>query len=382
MRLLYLSEEVPNRDPRFGDGSSMIPYEVIRNLPPHVRVSLVTFVGTASVPDCVRERCDDVTLLEPRAPLRSQAKSVVSSLSPGGAARVHKGARRAVADVSRSVDVSLVHGPHVIPLVRDIAGPVVVQTVDPWSRRLRMDAELARGVRRSYRALKARQAMSAEQAIPAHARLLTVGQADADAWSSALARPVRAIANGVSAPAVTWRPPEVPTVSFVGSLNYGPNVEGAQRLAHVVAPRLREHVPGLRVIIAGRRPTPEVLALASDFVEVWPDVDSVDDVFSRTSVAVFPDQRGLGFRNSVREAIACGVPVVASAVAAREQPAHPRLAVATDENALVTLALDALASASPRGADEGNAPAAAGRPWSVVAEEYLRECREAMRSRP
>ena len=74
------------------------------------------------------------------------------------------------------------------------------------------------------------------------------------------------------------------------------------------------------------------------------------------------------------EALACGVPVVATPTAAREQPAHPLLAIAEGTVALaerVTMVLRK--NAEP---DFAGAPPL--RTWDVVAEEYLAECRAAL----
>ncbi|XTR50856.1 hypothetical protein ACOM2C_10150 [Pseudarthrobacter sp. So.54] len=67
MKLLYITESVPNRDPVFGDGSSMIPYEILRNLPAEVDVTLLTFAGPVELPDEVRRRCAEVHVLTPGA---------------------------------------------------------------------------------------------------------------------------------------------------------------------------------------------------------------------------------------------------------------------------------------------------------------------------
>jgi hypothetical protein len=41
---------VPNRDPVHGNGSSMIPFEVIRHLPDDVEVTLLTYRSRIAVP--------------------------------------------------------------------------------------------------------------------------------------------------------------------------------------------------------------------------------------------------------------------------------------------------------------------------------------------
>jgi len=258
-------------------------------------------------------------------------------------------------------------------LAHVVRGPLVLQVVDPWSLRVRMEAGMARGLRALYRRRKARQALVSERTLPSRARLLTVGQRDAATWSAEVGRPVASLGNGVDSVALAATPPSVPTVSFVGSLSYRPNVESAKVLVREIAPRVWERVPEMRVVIAGRQPDVEVLALASDQVEVRANVPSVSEVFLSSSVAVFADRHGLGVRNSVKEALAAGVRVVASVSAAREQEPHPLLTVAADEGELVELVVVALTSPRPvvLPGQEGL------RSWSQVAADYLRECQHA-----
>lgn len=373
--LLYVTEEVPNRDPLHGNGSSLIPYEVVRALPPGVRVVLVTFDGDFPVPQEVADRCADVVLLRRRSEASALARSVRGGVSVGGAARATREAEGVVRRLSAAADVTLLHGPHVTPLAAAVVGPLVIQVVDPWSRRLAMDAGLAHGWRARYRFRQADAALRWERRLPSRAHLLTVGQADAAAWSAALGRPVSSIANGVEAAGHRWSPPPVPTISFVGSLSYDPNIESAEVLVRDLGPRVWAEVPSARIVLAGREPGPRVLDLASPRVEVRANVPSVAEVFLASSVAVFADRRGLGVRNSVTEALACGVPVVASPAAAREQPPNPRLQVGVTDEELAALAVAALRSDQAVPDPGGEGPGA--RTWSEVAAEYLACCRSA-----
>jgi glycosyltransferase involved in cell wall biosynthesis len=314
-------------------------------------------------------------------PLRGERaallRSVVSQASPGAAQRETAEAVAAVRRLSREADVTLVHGPHAAGLLHAVEGPVVLQVVDPWSRRVGMEAELSRGWWTRYRARKARQAEQRERGLPRRARLLTVGRQDAEAWTGLLGRPVRAVANGADVPTVQRQAPAVPTACFVGSLSYRPNIESVQVLVREVAPYVWKEVPETRFVIAGRDPDPEVLALAGDQVEIRPNVPSVADVFATSHVAVFPDRHGLGVRNSVLEALSCGTPVVASAAAAREQAPHPLLRVARDEADLADSVVGVLTRATS-GVPEAPGAAGAVRSWQDVAAEYLEECRAAM----
>ncbi|WP_142132087.1 glycosyltransferase [Arthrobacter sp. SLBN-83] len=393
MKLLYVTESVPNRDPELGDGSSMIPYEVILHLPADVAVTLLTFSGPVPVPADIRNRCEAVYELAPREELSAFVRSLGGLTGLGKQRRATPSARAAAARLSAGQDATLIHGPHALFLSHHVTGPLVLQTVDPWSIRAGMDTAIARTFRAAYR-LREDLAARAERQLPPRARLLTVGAQDAAAWSARLGRPVRSIANGTEVATGPRRRPDVPVVCFAGSLNYAPNVDSATVLVEKIAPQVWQEVPDARFVIAGRRPTPAVQALAGPQVDVLANVPSILDVFHGADVAVFPDEHGVGIRNSVLEALAAGLPVVATPVAARELPAHPLLAVEGSTEALVRrvveqLALPRAAHGPQQGPPEGSgqgAPqggnAAPVRTWDAVAEEYLAEVRAAAASSP
>lgn len=375
MRLLYITESVPNRDPVFGDGSSMIPYEILRNLPADVDVTLLTFAGPVGLPDEVGSRCAAAHVLTPRGRKAAFVRSLGGLNGVGRHERATVEAVSAAASLSAHSDATLIHGPHALFLARHVQGPVVLQTVDPWSIRAGMDTAIApRLLRPAYRA-RERQWLRAERRLPARARLLTVGARDAHEWAERLARPVRSIPNGAERAVRPDTGRTVPVVCFVGSLNYGPNVDSAKVLVGKIAPLVWEQVPDARFVLAGRRPEPEVLALAGPRVEVLANVPSVLDIFRSADVAAFPDEHGVGIRNSVREALGAGLPVVATPVAAREQDPHPLLTVAPDTVGFVDHIVQRLTGPRPQDPAPG-APAV--RTWQSVTQEYLAELRRAI----
>lgn len=374
MRLLYVTESMPNRDPVFGDGSSMIPFEFLHNLPDDVKVTLVTFSGPVGLPEEVRERCKAVHILSPRNRKLAFFRSFFGLNGLGKQERYTAKAKEIALRLSVESDATLIHGPHALPLAHHVQGPVVLQTVDPWSIRAGMDTAIARRLRPAYRA-REHLALRAEHRLPPRARLLTVGAQDAVEWSSRLGRNVRSIPNGAEVAVRSGTRGDSPVVCFVGSLNYGPNIDSAGVLVNKVAPLVWQQVPNARFVIAGRRPAPSVLELAGPRVEILANVPTVLDVFHAADVAVFPDEHGVGIRNSVREALAAGTPVVATPVAAREQEAHPLLTVEEDIGSLVERVVGYLAA--PRTEHRGSEDAAV-RTWDVVTQEYLDELRMAI----
>lgn len=376
MKLLYVTESVPNRHPMLGDGSSMIPFEVLRHFPEDVAVTLVTFAGPVKVPTEIRTRCEAVHVMPTRGRAAAAVLSVFGLTGLGKHERSTAQAIATVAQLSLEHDATLIHGPHALFLASSVSGPLVLQTVDPWSVRAAMDTAISRTLRPAYR-VRELLALLAERRLPPRARLLTVGAKDALTWSERLRRPVRSIPNGAEESVRDASKRNGPVACFVGSLNYGPNIDSASVLINKIAPLVWQQVPDARFVLAGRRPEPSVRALAGPRVEVLANVPSVLEVFHAADVAVFPDEHGVGIRNSVREALAAGLPVVATPVAAREQDPHPLLAVEPDIVGFVEHVVRRLTA-------PGRHPPAPGgetlRTWRAVADDYLDEVGSAILS--
>jgi len=108
-----------------------------------------------------------------------------------------------------------------------------------------------------------------------------------------------------------------PVIVFIGHLAYPPNVDAAQRLASVILPRIRNALPDARLVLAGRTPRPEVRALSGlPGVELIEDPADVAPLLSSAHLTIVPLTAGGGTRIKILEAMAAGVPVVATPIAA------------------------------------------------------------------
>lgn len=381
MKLLIVADGIPNRDPERGDGSSLILFEIIKALPARISITLVMLSATHEVPAEIVERCDRIVTFGIRRRTVALTRSLFSRLQVSAEERSVVGVRRCVRELSAESDVTFLHGPHIPFLAREVRGPMVIQAVDPWSMRMEMEARLSSGLLGVYRKCKSRRVLALERSIPAVAHLLTVGNVDASRWSALLHREVRAIANGVDQAERGPRGSGPPVVCFTGSLNYAPNIESAHILARNIAPLVWKAMPETRFVIAGRQPDRSVMKLSEEKIEIMANVANMMDVFDWADVAVFPDREGLGIRNSVREALAAGIPVVATAAAAREVEDHAFLTIAEGPEAIAEQILLVLRAGGCADQSRGAATAVE-RLWNTAVKEYVDEFEQARAGLP
>ena len=102
------------------------------------------------------------------------------------------------------------------------------------------------------------------------------------------------------------------TLLFVGNYEYAPNQDAARILVERVLPRVRQAVPDARLHLVGANPPGWLRALESDRVEVSGRVPDVAPYLARATVFVCPLRIGAGLKNKVLEALAMGIPVVAT----------------------------------------------------------------------
>jgi polysaccharide biosynthesis protein PslH len=113
-------------------------------------------------------------------------------------------------------------------------------------------------------------------------------------------------------------------ISFVGRMDYYPNQECMQRFCRDVWPALRAKRQELKLVIVGADPSPDIRALGSlPGVTVTGSVPDVRPHVRGTALMVAPLAIARGTQNKILEAMAMGVPVVTSRIAAGGVDAEP-----------------------------------------------------------
>lgn len=218
--------------------------------------------------------------------------------------------------------------------------PFVLDMVDVDSEKWRLLAGAASWPRSSIYRREARTLAAFEAAASARARaVMVVSAREREALLRfAPSANVLVVGNGVDGGAFAPPGPPAadPVVVFTGMMDYEPNVEGVLWFTRDVWPAVRAARPDARFVIVGANPTWAVRALGADrSIEVTGRVDQVAPHLWRAAVSVAPLHTARGLQNKVLEALAAGLPAVATTPVARGLPAGVERGCAVADDAMV-----------------------------------------------
>jgi glycosyltransferase involved in cell wall biosynthesis len=103
---------------------------------------------------------------------------------------------------------------------------------------------------------------------------------------------------------------------FVGNFNHPPNADAVAWWQRDISPLLAEVLPGAELTVIGNDPLGTAQEFAGPGITVGGAVDSTLPYLHRARVSVAPLRYGAGMKGKVGEALAAGIPVVLTSVAA------------------------------------------------------------------
>jgi len=104
------------------------------------------------------------------------------------------------------------------------------------------------------------------------------------------------------------------TLVFVGAYTHPPNVDAVLYFVNKVLPLIAAAEPDVRVRLIGFAPPPEVMALASERVEVLGYVLETGPYLNNSYISVAPIRFGAGVKGKIGDAMAHRLPVVTTSV--------------------------------------------------------------------
>lgn len=217
-------------------------------------------------------------------------------------------------------DVVYVSSSGMAPYVPGLPVPVIMDFVDMDSEKwLQYADRLPRAYAWIYRreGWRLRAVERSMAARAAHCLVATEAER-ALLWAIAPDAPVTVMPNGVDLD--FFRPPAYPAadpvIVFTGAMDYFPNVDAACFFGDEILPRVQARLPSAQFLIVGKDPAPAVRRLSKrPGVTVTGSVPDVRPFLHRARVAVAPLRLARGVQNKILEAMATGLPVVATSKA-------------------------------------------------------------------
>ncbi len=126
---------------------------------------------------------------------------------------------------------------------------------------------------------------------------------------------IKVIPNGVDLISFPDRThdPNGHRIIFIGAMDNLANIDAVCFFSNKVLPEIQKLYPDTTFDIVGSRPAPEVLALQEKpGITVTGRVSSMVEYLHKATVCVVPMRTGFGIKNKTLEAMAAGVPIVAS----------------------------------------------------------------------
>ncbi len=204
----------------------------------------------------------------------------------------------------------------------------IVDYVDVDSEKWRQLAELKSFPFSFLCRLEQRRFAKFEQKISGLARWnLFVSNAEAEVFKKSLSKgAVAVLPNGVDAEVRRLPVRKTdrtcndrtidPKIVFVGTMNYYPNTDAVRYFVGEVWPAIRRRYGSATFDIVGRCPPRQIRRLDGfEGIRVLGEVANVVPYLLRADISIAPMRSGRGVQNKVLEAMAIGVPVVASSEA-------------------------------------------------------------------
>ncbi len=325
MKILFVAPYIPSR-------IRVRTFHILSELAKRHEVHLVALVESKTAAQCGYEEvsglCKSVTTI-PHPKLKGARQAAAALLSPSPMCTAYcrsSKLKKAVWEVLSSVKIDVIHvehlrAAHFVP--RRCKTPVVFDSVDCLTDLFGQMASSGGNVLR--RLVMAEETWKLRRYEPKMMKQLGKVVVTSEAERSKLllldgTLDVTVVPNGVDtdyfAPSASPKRPD--RIVFSGKMGYMPNSQAVLWFAENVMPEVRKSHPEAEFLVVGQDPPAKVAKIGeSDGITVTGFVDDIRPHIDRSAIAVAPMQIAVGVQNKALEALAMGVPVVATGVVAR-----------------------------------------------------------------
>lgn len=321
MKILFLTSRFPFPLDR---GDKLRAYYHLRELSRHHEIVLVAIsevaVSEAEL-QAVAPFCQEIHVL--RLSKMQIALNLVNALLNGLPAHVayfySPGLHLQLSEIAEAAapDVVFCQLIRMAPFLKGIDAPVLLDYMDAFSLGMERRVAQSSGLLRRLWQREANRLQQYEAAtFPLSAKQYIISAQDREALHFPEKSGITLAANGVDTEYFTFMSERKPqySVVFVGNMGYFPNVEAAKFLVQSIMPLVWKKMPQARVLLAGTRPSKEVLALASERVDISGFVADIRTAYSDGTVFIAPLFAGSGQQNKVLEAMSLGIPCITTAI--------------------------------------------------------------------
>jgi sugar transferase (PEP-CTERM/EpsH1 system associated) len=178
------------------------------------------------------------------------------------------------------------------------------------------------------------------------------------------------------------------TLVFTGSMDWKPNQDGILWFLREVYPAIQAKVPAVKLVVVGRRPSPEIVQACAQHNSVtltgW--VDDIRDYLAAADVCVVPLRVGSGTRLKIFEAMAMGKATVSTTIGAEGLPVTDGVDILIGDTpsafAAQTVALLQDAAKGERLGRAARTLVESRYSWDAVTGEFMRTIETAVKSHP
>lgn len=198
------------------------------------------------------------------------------------------------------------------------AVPLIFDTHDVNHRREFREARISGNARTLARALVTKQNELA--AVRRADVVLAITPADRDYLRDLVPEARIHTVEMWTEPQAVERAPEPALLLFVGNMGAPHNHDCVRYLATEVMPLLRQALPGATLLVAGQDVHPSLRELAAPDIVFAGWVPDLAPLLRRATLFLAPLRFGSGLKGKMLQAMACGLPIVASDIAAEGMP--------------------------------------------------------------